>query len=121
MTLSGPNTSSSAALYSVDFHGNFIASLPFRNMASRAATTGLIWGVALYSFHNFVLYVPDMLYRGEIFFQHMGIAWMHDIDVVTIISVTCTLIALAVNYLFFANRAVFIWSKEGRRLAAVEA
>ena len=31
------------------------------------------------------------------------------------------LVALAVNRVIFGNRAVFIWSREGRRLAAAEA
>jgi hypothetical protein len=31
------------------------------------------------------------------------------------------LTALTVNRIIFGNRAVFIWSKEGRRLSAIEA
>ena len=99
----------------------FIAGLLFRNMDARAAIAGLVWGVGVYAFHNFVLYVPDALYPGETFYQHMGIAWLHYIDVMAIVLVTSVLIALATNRVVFGNRAVFIWSREGRRLAALEA
>jgi len=99
----------------------FITGLLFRNMDARAAIAGLGWGVALYAFHNFILYVPDTLYAGETFYQHMGIGWLHYIDVMAIVLVTCVLTALTVNRIIFGNRAVFIWSKEGRRLSAIEA
>jgi SSS family solute:Na+ symporter len=99
----------------------FITGLLFRNMDARAAIAGLVWGVALYAFHNFILYVPDTLYAGETFYQHMGIGWLHYIDVMAIVLVTCVLTALTVNRIIFGNRAVFIWSKEGRRLSAIEA
>jgi hypothetical protein len=51
----------------------------------------------------------------------MGIGWLHYIDVMAIVLVTCVLTALTVNRIIFGNRAVFIWSKEGRRLSAIEA
>ena len=90
-------------------------------MDARAAIAGLVWGVGLYAFHNFVLYVPDTLYAGETFYQHIGVGWLHYIDVMAIVLVTCILVALATNRLAFGNRAVFIWSSEGRRLGALEA
>ena len=98
----------------------FVTGLLFRNMDARAAIAGLIWGVALYAFHNFVLYVPDTLYAGETFYQHIGIGWLHYIDVMAIVLVTSVLTGLVVNRVVFGNRAVFIWSKEGRRLSALE-
>ena len=98
----------------------FVTGLLFRNMDARAAIAGLIWGVALYAFHNFVLYVPDTLYPGETFYQHIGIGWLHYIDVMAIVLVTSVLTGLVVNRVIFGNRAVFIWSKEGRRLSALE-
>ena len=98
----------------------FVTGLLFRNMDARAAIAGLIWGVALYAFHNFVLYVPDTLYAGETFYQHIGIGWLHYIDVMAIVLVTSVLTGLVVNRVIFGNRAVFIWSKEGRRLSALE-
>ena len=98
----------------------FVTGLLFRNMDARAAIAGLIWGVALYAFHNFVLYVPGTLYPGETFYQHIGIGWLHYIDVMAIVLVTSVLTGLVVNRVIFGNRAVFIWSKEGRRLSALE-
>ena len=103
------------------FPVDFLTGLLFRNMDARAAIAGLVWGVALYAFHNFILYVPDTLYAGETFYQHIGIGWLHYIDVMAIVLVTCVLTALTVNRIIFGNRAVFIWSKEGRRLSAIEA
>ncbi len=99
----------------------FIVGLLFRNVDARAAIFGLLWGVGSYAFHNFILYKPDTLYVGETFYQHMGIAWLHYIDVMVIVLATSVLVSLAVNRLVFGNRAVFIWSAEGRRLKAVEA
>jgi hypothetical protein len=37
-----------------------------------------------------------------------------------IVLVTSVLTGLVVNRVIFGNRAVFIWSKEGRRLSALE-
>jgi solute:Na+ symporter, SSS family len=99
----------------------FVAGLLFRNMDARAAIAGLVWGVAVYAFHNFILYVPDTLYPGETFYQHVGIGWLHYIDVMAIVLITSVLVALITNRAVFGNRAAFIWSKEGRRLAALEA
>jgi solute:Na+ symporter, SSS family len=95
----------------------FIAGLLFRNVDARAAVAGLLYGVATYAVHNFILYKPDMIYPGETVYQHYGLPWLHYIDVMLIVLVTSVMVALAVNRLVFGNRAVFIWSDAGRKLA----
>ena len=99
----------------------FIAGLLFRNVDARAAVAGLIYGVGAYALHNFILYKPDTLYPGETFYQHMGLPWLHYIDVMVIVLVSSVMVALAVNRFVFGNRAAFIWSSEGRKLSAAEA
>lgn len=99
----------------------FIAGLLFRNVDAHAAIVGLVYGVAIYALHNFVLYRPDTLYSGETFYQHFGIGWLHYIDVMVIVLVTSVMMSLAVNRAIFGNRAIFIFSKEGRALRAAVA
>jgi solute:Na+ symporter, SSS family len=99
----------------------FIAGLLFRNVDARAAIAGLIYGVGIYALHNFVLYRPDTVYPGETVYQHIGLDWLHYIDVMVVVLVTSVLFALAVNRVIFGNRAIFILSKEGRALRAAVA
>lgn len=99
----------------------FIAGLLFRNVDARAAIFGLLYGVGVYATHTFYLAEVGKIYPNENFYQHIGIGWLHYIDVMAIVLITSVLMALAVNRFLFGNRAVFIWSKEGRRLAALEA
>jgi solute:Na+ symporter, SSS family len=99
----------------------FVAGLLFRNVDARAAIIGLLYGVSAYAFHNFILYKPDTLYAGETFYQHIGLPWLHYIDVMVIVLVTSVMVSLTFNRLIFGNHAVFIWSEEGRRLRAAEA
>jgi SSS family solute:Na+ symporter len=99
----------------------FIAGLLFRNVDARAAIVGLVYGVAIYALHNFVLYRADTLYSGETFYQHFGIGWLHYIDVMVIVLVTSVMMSLAVNRIIFGNRATFIFSKEGRAARAAAA
>lgn len=99
----------------------FVAGLLFRNVDARAAIAGLIYGVGIYALHNFVLYRPDTLYPDETFYQHIGLDWLHYIDVMVVVLVTSVLVALAVNRIIFGNRAVFIFSREGRALRAAAA
>jgi solute:Na+ symporter, SSS family len=99
----------------------FIAGLLFRNVDARAAIAGLIYGVGIYALHNFVLYRPNTVYPGETVYQHIGLDWLHYIDVMVVVLVTSVLFALAVNRVIFGNRAIFILSKEGRALRAAVA
>jgi SSS family solute:Na+ symporter len=64
--------------------------------------------------HHFVLYRPDTLYDGQTFYQHIGLAWLHYIDVMVVVLITSVAMALAVNRYIFGNHAVFVFSKKGR-------
>jgi solute:Na+ symporter, SSS family len=86
----------------------FIAGLLFRNVDARAAVIGLLYGVATYAFHTFILNKPDTLYAGVTFYQHADIVWLHYIDVMVIVLVTSVLVALAANRFLFGNRAEYI-------------
>ena len=92
----------------------FITGLLFRNVDARAAVAGLIFGVLAYALHNFILYEPGMIYPGETFYQHIGLPWLHYIDVMVIVLVSSVIVGLSVNRLIFGNVAVFIASKQGR-------
>jgi solute:Na+ symporter, SSS family len=105
-------------LLSMPILSAFVAGLLFRNVDARAAVAGLLYGVISYAVHNFILYKPDTLYRGETFYQHIGLSSLHYIDIMVLVLVTSVLVSLAVNRLIFGNRALFIWSAEGRRAAA---
>ena len=108
-------------LFSMPILSAFIAGLLFRNVDARAAVAGLLFGFFTYAFHNFVLYKPDTLYSGETFYQHIGLGWLHYIDVMVIVLVSSVAVALSLNRLIFGNRATFIWSAAGRALRAKEA
>jgi solute:Na+ symporter, SSS family len=96
-------------LLSMPILSAFIAGLLFRNVDARAAIAGLLWGVSSYAVHNFILYKPDTLYAGETFYQHVGIGWLHYIDVMLIVLITSVLVALGVNRFIFGNRATPVW------------
>ena len=108
-------------LFSMPILSAFIAGLLFRNVDSRAAIAGLVYGVAAYAFHSFALYKPGVFFAGETVYQHVGLAWLHYIDVMVVVLVTAVLVALGVNRWVFGARAVFIFSAEGRVLRATEA
>ncbi len=101
-------------LLSMPILSAFITGLLFRNVDARAAVAGLIFGALAYAFHNFVLYEPGMIYPGETVYQHMGLPWLHYIDVMVIVLASSVIIGLSVNRLIFGNVAVFIASKQGR-------
>jgi solute:Na+ symporter, SSS family len=101
-------------LFSMPILSAFITGLLFRNVDARAAIGGLIFGFCLYAFHNFVLYKPGMIYLGQTFYEHVGLPWLHYIDVMVIVLFTSVIVALAVNRFIFGNRATFIWSAKGR-------
>jgi len=67
-----------------------------------------------------VLYKPDTLYPGETFYQHIGLYWLHYIDVMLIVLITSVITALSVNRWVFGNKAVFIFSAKGRAMRALE-
>jgi len=101
-------------LLSMPILSAFIAGLLFRNVDARAAIAGLIWGVAVYAVHNFVLYAPGVVYPGETVYQHFGLPWLHYIDVMLLVLVSSVAVSLAVNRLVFDRRAHFILSAAGR-------
>ena len=101
-------------LLSMPILSAFITGLLFRNVDARAAVAGLIFGVLAYALHNFILYEPGMIYPGETFYQHIGLPWLHYIDVMVIVLVSSVIVGLSVNRLIFGNVAVFIASKQGR-------
>ena len=104
-------------LLSMPILSAFITGLLFRNVDARAAVAGLIFGALTYAFHNFVLYEPGMLYPGETFYQHIGLPWLHYIDVMVIVLVSSVVVGLSINRMIFGNKAVFIWSKQGRAMS----
>lgn len=93
----------------------FIAGLLFTNVDARAAIIGLVFGVASYALHTFVLYKPDLLYAGETFYQHIGWGGLHYIDVMLIVLMSSVLVALASNRLIFGNIARYIGPGASRR------
>jgi SSS family solute:Na+ symporter len=107
-------------LFSMPILSAFIAGLLFRNVDARAAIGGLIWGLGSYAVHNFILYVPNDAFGGQTYYQHMGLPWLHYIDVMVIVLITSVMVALAVNRFIFGNRATFIFSAEGREMRRAE-
>lgn len=107
-------------LLSMPILSAFVAGLLFRNVDARAAIMGLLWGVGTYAFHSFILYTPVPAFGGMNYYQHWGISWLHYIDVMVIVLITSVMVALFVNRIFFGNRAVFIFSREGRQIRDAE-
>jgi solute:Na+ symporter, SSS family len=95
-------------LLSMPILSAFIVGLLFSNVDARAAVVGLIYGVGAYALHNFILYKPDTLYRGETAYQHFGLGGLHYIDVMLIVLATSVLVALSINRMIFGNRAQYI-------------
>ncbi len=89
----------------------FIAGLLFRNVDARAAIAGLVYGVGIYAFHNFVLYRPDKLYPGQTAYQAWGMPGLHYIDVMVFVLVSSVAVALLVNRAIFGNRAEFVFKR----------
>ena len=52
-----------------------------------------------------------MIYAGKTFYEHVGLPWLHYIDVMVLVLVTSVMVALAVNRIVFGNRAKFIWAR----------
>jgi solute:Na+ symporter, SSS family len=86
----------------------FIVGLMFRNVDARAAVIGLVFGVATYALHTFILYKPDMMFKGETFYQHYGLGGLHYIDIMLFVLIACVLVALASNRMLFGKRARFV-------------
>jgi SSS family solute:Na+ symporter len=108
-------------LFSMPILSAFIAGLLFRNVDARAAVAGLLYGFVAYAFHNFILYKPDTLYAGETFYQHMGLPWLHYIDVMLLVLITSVIVALVVNRFVFGNRATLIFADKTRAARKAEA
>ncbi len=96
----------------------FIVGLLFHNVDARAAVAGLLYGVAAYAIHNFLLLAPGVFYPDSNVYDRIGLHWLHYIDVMLVVLVTSVLVALAVNRLLFGNRAVPIWTTAGRARSA---
>jgi solute:Na+ symporter, SSS family len=107
-------------LLSMPILSAFIAGLLFHNVDARAAIAGLLWGIAAYAFHNFVLYKPNAAFGDQTYYQHWGMPWLHFIDVMVIVLVTSVIVSLLVNRFLFGNRAIFIFSAEGRAISQAE-
>ena len=86
----------------------FILGLLFANVDARAAVIGLLYGVAAYALHSFVLYKPDMIYPGETFYQHVGLPGLHYIDVMVLVLASSVLVGLATNRVIFGNHARYV-------------
>jgi solute:Na+ symporter, SSS family len=95
-------------LFSMPILSAFIAGLLFKGVDARAAIAGLLWGFCTYAFHSFVLYKPSDAYGGQNWYEHIGLPWLHYIDVMVILLVTSVIVALAVNRFVFGNRATFV-------------
>jgi solute:Na+ symporter, SSS family len=108
-------------LFSMPILSAFIAGLLFRGVDARAAIMGLLYGFGVYAFHNFVLYKPGIFYPDETFYQHIGLPWLHYIDVMVLVLITSVMVALAVNRFVIGNHATFIFTEKGRALRAAEA
>jgi solute:Na+ symporter, SSS family len=86
----------------------FIVGLLFRNVDARAAVIGLVFGVAAYALHTFILYKPDTLFAGETFYQHYGLGGLHYIDIMLFTLIGCIAVALGSNRVLFGNRARYV-------------
>jgi SSS family solute:Na+ symporter len=95
-------------LLSMPILSAFIVGLMFSNVDARAAVVGLLYGVAAYALHSFILYKPGMIYPGETYYQHLGMGGLHYIDVMLIVLVTSVLVSLCVNRFVFGNKAAYV-------------
>ena len=95
-------------LFSMPILSAFIVGLLFANVDARAAVIGLLYGVAAYALHTFILYKPDTLYPGETFYQHLGLGGLHYIDVMLLVLITAVAVALGINRALFGNRARYV-------------
>jgi solute:Na+ symporter, SSS family len=95
-------------LFSMPILSAFVTGLLFRNVDARAAVAGLVWGVALYALHTFVLYAPGIVYAGETVYEHYGLGALHYIDVMVIVLFTSVAVGLAANRWVLGRRAQFI-------------
>jgi solute:Na+ symporter, SSS family len=86
----------------------FIVGLLFRGVDARAAIVGLVFGVAAYALHTFILYEPSGFFAGQTFYQYVGLGGLHYIDVMLFVLIGCVVMALATNRLVFGNRARFV-------------
>ena len=83
----------------------FIVGLMFRHVDARAAIAGLVVGLVLYGVHNFILYQPGVVWPVVTVYQHLGLDWLHYIDVMLLVLVVSVSVALGVNRWVFGNRA----------------
>jgi solute:Na+ symporter, SSS family len=86
----------------------FIVGLLFRNVDARAAIIGLVFGVATYAIHTFILYKPGTIFTDETFYEHFGLGGLHYIDIMLFVLIGCVLVALGINRFVFGKRARFV-------------
>lgn len=95
-------------LLSMPILSAFAAALLFRNMDARAAVAGLVYGVSIYAFHTFFLYTDREMWGGTTYYRHLGLDWLHYIDVMVFVLFSSIAVSLAANRFVFGNRASFI-------------
>ena len=96
-------------LLSMPILSAFAAALLFRNMDARAAVSGLAYGVAIYAFHTFYLYTDRDIWGGKTFYRHIGLDWLHYIDVMVFVLFSSILVSLLVNRIVFGHTARPVW------------
>ena len=100
-------------LLSMPILSAFAAALLFRNMDARAAVAGLVYGVAIYAFHTFYLYTDKAIWGGTTFYRHLGLDWLHYIDVMVFVLFSSIAVALITNRFVFGNRAKLAFGGKG--------
>jgi SSS family solute:Na+ symporter len=95
-------------LLSMPILSAFAAALLFRNMDARAAVAGLVYGVSIYAFHTFFLYTDRAIWGGTTYYRHLGLDWLHYIDVMVFVLFSSIAVSLFTNRFVFGNRASFI-------------
>jgi SSS family solute:Na+ symporter len=95
-------------LLSMPILSAFAAALLFRNMDARAAVAGLVYGVSIYAFHTFFLYTDRAIWGGTTYYRHLGLDWLHYIDVMVFVLFSSIAVSLFTNRIVFGNRASFI-------------
>ena len=87
-------------LLSMPILSAFVVGLLFKNVQSRAAIAGVIWGVAFYAAYNLVTE------KGGAFEGALPV-WVHYIDMMLVTLISSILVALLVN-LAMGHRAQFV-------------
>lgn len=73
----------------------FVVGLLFRGVSAGAATSGVVWGVALYALYTFKL-------------QPTGVVSLHYIDFMVVTLISSVVVALAINRFVLGRKAIFV-------------